>query len=215
MKGCPSASLPLPAKQDTSSNLHPTIVKMVRKSDFAGAAGDAAYDGAYLCVRRWARPAAALHASSSAVCVRFRGAWCSAGMWAACLWRVHGSHLSERLRLYQRLLSRLYRSPCLLPHACSYGGTEPLEFALHATLTPCPASYDGAGMPLQCSTRRDAPDEQRRYSGCSATGECECTGVYAKPVPEVFPGECSRAGCSYKPAAWAIHRHITPGRLFA
>lgn len=107
--------------QDTSSSLHPTIVKMVRKSDFATGADAPAYDGAYLCVR-------------------------------------------------------------------SYGGSQPLEFALHATLTPCPASYDGAGAPLQCSTRRDAPDEQRRYAGCSAAGECECTGRYAKPVPEVFPG---------------------------
>lgn len=72
----------------------------------------------------------------------------------------------------------------------SYGGDTPLEFALHATLTPCPAGFadDGSGAPMQCSTRSDAPEGKRRYSECSTEGECKCTGQYAKPVPAVFPG---------------------------
>jgi hypothetical protein len=68
-------------------------------------------------------------------------------------------------------------------------GAAPITFALHATLTPCPASFDAAtATPLQCQTAEGAAEEERRYSGCSAEGECVCTGPYARPVPTVFDG---------------------------
>lgn len=68
-------------------------------------------------------------------------------------------------------------------------GSEPIEFSLHATLTPCPASFDvDTGTPLMCQTAADAPEAERRYSECTAGGECVCTGSFAKPVATVYPG---------------------------
>ena len=74
-------------------------------------------------------------------------------------------------------------------------GSQPITFALHALLTPCPASYDAAGAPLMCQSPLAAPQEQRRYSDCSAAGECVCTGQYAKPLPSVFPGGWVGSAC--------------------
>ena len=67
-------------------------------------------------------------------------------------------------------------------------GSQPITFALHALLTPCPASFDAAGAPLMCQSALGKPEEERRYSECSAAGECVCTGQYAKPLQSVFPG---------------------------
>lgn len=68
-------------------------------------------------------------------------------------------------------------------------GAAPITFTLHATLTPCPASFDAAtATPLQCQTAEGASEKERRYSECSAEGECMCTGPYERPVPTVFEG---------------------------
>lgn len=81
-------------------------------------------------------------------------------------------------------------------------GDQPIEFSLQAVLTPCPASFGDAGEALQCSSPLgDAPGGERRYSECTAAGECVCTGAYAKPVASVFPGgvgwkRSKQAGCT-------------------
>lgn len=77
-------------------------------------------------------------------------------------------------------------------------GSVPANFALRASIEACPSDFDAAGDVLVCKTRADAPEAERRYSECTATGECVCTGPYAKPVPEVFPGECLSWRCTAK-----------------
>lgn len=73
----------------------------------------------------------------------------------------------------------------------NYPGSGSLTYTLAASKSQCRASYDlSTGQPLVCSSPRDAgPGEpSRRYSECSAQGECICTPPYAKPVPQVVPG---------------------------
>ncbi|GAB4820407.1 hypothetical protein N2152v2_007453 [Parachlorella kessleri] len=67
-------------------------------------------------------------------------------------------------------------------------GQSATSFALRATLDRCPSSFEEDGTPVLCGSRRDAPEGGRRYSECTAAGECVCTGEFAKPVPEVYPG---------------------------
>lgn len=55
-----------------------------------------------------------------------------------------------------------------------------------------------------CHTPHDAPAEQRRYSECTAAGECVCTGEYAKPVPEVYAGGEQRAGVGVVVCQWVV-----------
>lgn len=69
----------------------------------------------------------------------------------------------------------------------SYGAV-PVAFSLKAARNVCPVGFDaGDASPLICSTRQDATE--KRYEGCTADGQCLCTGQYAKPVPEVVPGK--------------------------
>lgn len=67
-------------------------------------------------------------------------------------------------------------------------GEAPVDFSLRVATTPCPSSYGAGGEPLMCGSPAGAPPEQRRYHECSAAGECQCTGQWAKPVASVFPG---------------------------
>ena len=73
-------------------------------------------------------------------------------------------------------------------------GQSAASFALRATLDRCPSSFAEDGTPIMCGTRRDTPEADRRYSECTAAGECVCTGEYAKPVPEVYPGKAGKEG---------------------
>ena len=68
-------------------------------------------------------------------------------------------------------------------------GTTALTFSLKATLDPCPNTFSYAdGTPLMCHSPKDASEEDRRYTECTAQGECVCKPPFARPVAEVFPG---------------------------
>ena len=69
---------------------------------------------------------------------------------------------------------------------------------VQALTAQCPASWGDAGEPLMCGSPLGAPEGERRYSECTAEGECVCSGQWAKPVPTVFPG----AGCGAGERAW-------------
>ena len=69
----------------------------------------------------------------------------------------------------------------------NYPGTGSLTFSLKATKDACRVSFNHLGNPLVCSTPRDAPEEAKKYSECSASGECICKPPYAKPVDNVYP----------------------------
>lgn len=69
----------------------------------------------------------------------------------------------------------------------AYGDT-PITYSLRMASTACPASWSVAGEPLMCSSPLGAAEAERRYSQCTAEGQCVCSGQYAKPVPQVFPG---------------------------
>lgn len=68
-------------------------------------------------------------------------------------------------------------------------GDQGITYSLRMATTACPASWGAAGEPLMCSSPVGAPEGERRYSQCTSEGRCECSGPYAKPVPQVFPGE--------------------------
>lgn len=75
----------------------------------------------------------------------------------------------------------------------AYASAGTVSYSLRASLDRCPATFDNSGTKLMCSTPADAPEAERRFSECTPTGECVCTGPWAKPVPEVHPGEAWQA----------------------
>uniref|UniRef100_A0A1D1ZTQ2 EGF-like domain-containing protein n=1 Tax=Auxenochlorella protothecoides TaxID=3075 RepID=A0A1D1ZTQ2_AUXPR len=105
----------------------------------------------------------------------------------------------------------------------SYGAV-PVAFSLKAARNVCPVGFDaGDASPLICSTRQDATE--KRYEGCTADGQCLCTGQYAKPVPEVVPGlgfeDCSAPvtdlnatipGGKNATVVSLEHQHVEPDR---
>jgi len=67
-------------------------------------------------------------------------------------------------------------------------GPGSIKFSLKATMDLCPSSFARNGTSLLCHTQRNAPDAEKRYTECSAGGECVCKAPFEKPVLDVFPG---------------------------
>ena len=42
---------------------------------------------------------------------------------------------------------------------------------------------------MVCSSLVDAPESEKRYTGCTADGVCNCKAPYQKPLPEVYDGK--------------------------
>lgn len=75
----------------------------------------------------------------------------------------------------------------------AYGGVG-VGFSLRALRDLCPLAFDPAdGQPLVCSTKRGDPNQ--RHDECTAEGACQCLGSFARPVPDVFPGEAAGFCC--------------------
>ena len=192
--------------QDTSSSLHPTVLKRVDKSDF-GADHDYEGEGGAGAGRgRGRRGGGGGHLSCFAV-----GAFIPCAVRSLALWlRPPAARPLPRCR------------PGALLCVRAYGGAA-TTFQLRASLDPCPSTFAHDGAPLMCHTRRGAPEGERRYEACSAAGECECRPPYARPVPEVYPGlgfeDCSAEVVSVNGSAFegnasyvAPHQRAWPGR---
>lgn len=69
-----------------------------------------------------------------------------------------------------------------------YGRTAS-TYALRAVYTQCPSDFTSGGKQMICSSVVDAPESEKRYTGCSAEGVCECKAPYQKPLPQVYDGK--------------------------
>ena len=69
-----------------------------------------------------------------------------------------------------------------------YGRTAS-TYALRAVYTQCPSDFTNGGKQMMCSSVVDAPESEKRYTGCSAEGVCECKAPYQKPLPQVYDGK--------------------------
>ncbi|KAL3154641.1 hypothetical protein ABBQ32_014088 [Trebouxia sp. C0010 RCD-2024] len=68
-----------------------------------------------------------------------------------------------------------------------YGRTA-FTYSLRAVYSQCPSDFTHGGKQMMCSSVVDAPESEKRYTGCSADGVCECKAPYQKPLPEVYDG---------------------------
>lgn len=68
-----------------------------------------------------------------------------------------------------------------------YGRTA-FTYSLRAVYSQCPSDFTHDGKQMMCSSVVDAPESEKRYTGCSADGVCECKAPYQKPLPEVYDG---------------------------
>lgn len=69
-----------------------------------------------------------------------------------------------------------------------YGSTAS-TYALRAVYTQCPSDFTQDGKQMECSSLVDAPESEKRYTGCSPDGTCSCKAPYQKPLPEVYDGK--------------------------
>ena len=78
-----------------------------------------------------------------------------------------------------------------------YGQTAS-TYALRAVYTQCPSDFTKDGQQMMCSSEVGAPESEKRYTGCSAEGVCECKAPYQKPLPQVYDGKypSSAASCT-------------------
>ena len=76
-----------------------------------------------------------------------------------------------------------------------YGQTAS-TYALRATYTQCPSDFTNDGKQMMCSSLVDAPESEKRYTGCSAEGVCECKAPYQKPLPQVYDGKYLHSLCA-------------------
>ena len=70
-----------------------------------------------------------------------------------------------------------------------YGRTA-FTYSLRAVYSQCPSDFTHDGKQMMCSSVVDAPESEKRYTGCSPDGVCECKAPYQKPLPEVYDGVC-------------------------
>lgn len=68
-------------------------------------------------------------------------------------------------------------------------GAAASTYALRAVYTHCPSDFTDDGKQMMCSSLVDAPESEKRYTGCSAEGVCDCKAPYQKPLPEVYDGK--------------------------
>lgn len=88
----------------------------------------------------------------------------------------------------------LHRKPNSLSgpgaYLCVKGyGRAASTYALRAVYTQCPSDFTNVGKQMICSSLVDAPESEKRYTGCSADGVCDCKAPYQKPLPEVYDGK--------------------------
>ena len=69
-----------------------------------------------------------------------------------------------------------------------YGSTAS-TYSLRAVYTQCPSDFTEDGKEMLCSSLVNAPESQKRYTGCSADGVCSCKAPFQKPLPEVYDGK--------------------------
>lgn len=67
-------------------------------------------------------------------------------------------------------------------------GSVASTFALRAFYSQCPSDFTEDGKQMVCSSLVDAPESEKRYTGCTADGVCNCKAPYQKPLPEVYDG---------------------------
>ena len=75
-------------------------------------------------------------------------------------------------------------------YLCAKGyGSTASTYALRAVYTQCPSDFTQDGKQMECSSLVDAPEAEKRYTGCLPDGMCSCKAPYQKPLPEVYDGK--------------------------
>jgi hypothetical protein len=62
-----------------------------------------------------------------------------------------------------------------------------VTFTIQAVVTACPSTF-WEGQVAICSMPQNATEQRGQ---CGEHGQCVCEGAYAKPMEDVFSGECS------------------------